>query len=104
MPKTNTQIKSRSQLSAPAGAAPKVVAPVAAKPAAAPAPVAAAVGKVSADMQLSEHFNLKEFTKSETAIRKRIDNTPNSVHATNLKAVCEKILEPVRNHFGKPYR
>jgi putative chitinase len=93
-----------SQLSAPAGAAPKVVAPVAAKPAAAPAPVAAAVGKVSADMQLSEHFNLKEFTKSETAIRKRIDNTPNSVHATNLKAVCEKILEPVRNHFGKPVR
>ena len=93
-----------SQLSAPAGAAPKVVAPVAAKPAAAPAPVAAAVGKVSADMQLSEHFNLKEFTKSETAIRKRIDNTPNSVHATNLKAVCEKILEPVRKHFGKPVR
>ena len=93
-----------SQLSAPAGAAPKVVAPVAAKPAAAPAPVAAAVGKVSADMQLSEHFNLKEFTKSETAIRKRIDNTPNSVHATNLKAVCEKILEPVRNHFQKPVR
>ena len=89
-----------SQLSAPAGAAPKVVAPVAAKPAAAPAPVAAAVGKVSADMQLSEHFNLKEFTKSETAIRKRIDNTPNSVHATNLKAVCEKILEPVRINSG----
>ena len=55
-------------------------------------------------MQLSEHFNLKEFTKSETAIRKRIDNTPNSVHATNLKAVCEKILEPVRNHFQKPVR
>ena len=93
-----------SQLSAPAGAAPKVVAPVAAKPAAAPAPVAAAVGKVSADMQLSEHFNLKEFTKSETAIRKRIDNTPNSVHATNLQKVCEKILEPVRNHFQKPVR
>jgi putative chitinase len=93
-----------SQLSAPAGAAPKVVAPVAAKPAAAPAPVAAAVGKVSADMQLSEHFNLKEFTKSETAIRKRIDNTPNAQHAQNLKNVCDKILEPVRKHFGKPVR
>jgi putative chitinase len=93
-----------SQLSAPAGAAPKVVAPVAAKPAAAPAPVAAAVGKVSADMQLSEHFNLKEFTKSETAIRKRIDNTPGPVHASNLQKVCEKILEPVRRHYGKPVR
>ena len=93
-----------SQLSAPAGAAPKVVAPVAAKPAAAPAPVAAAVGKVSADMQLSEHFNLKEFTKSETAIRKRIDNTPGPAHASNLQKVCEKILEPVRRHYGKPVR
>ena len=46
----------------------------------------------------------KEFTKSETAIRKRIDNTPNAAHAQNLKNVCEKILEPVRNHFGKPVR
>ena len=91
-----------AQLSAPAGAAaPKVAAPVAAKPSAAPV---ASVGKVSPDMQLSEHFNLKEFTKSETAIRKRIDNTPNAQHAQNLKNVCEKILEPVRNHFGKPVR
>ncbi len=89
-----------AQLSAPAGAAPKVVAPV---PAKAAAPVAPA-GKVSPEMQLSEHFNLKEFTKSETAIRKRIDNTPNAEHAQNLKNVCEKILEPVRRHFGKPVR
>lgn len=91
-----------SQLSAPAGAAPKVVASAAPKPVAAPA--AAPVAKVSSDMQLSEHFKLNEFTKSETAIRKRIDNTPNAAHANNLKMVCEKILEPVRNHFGKPVR
>ena len=90
-----------AQLSTPAGAAPKVVAPVAA---AKPAVPVAPVGKVTPDMQLSEHFNLKEFTKSETAIRKRIDNTPSSQHASNLKLVCEKILEPVRNHFGKPIR
>lgn len=94
-----------SQLSAPAGAAPKVVASAAPKPVAAPAaPAATPVAKVSSDMQLSEHFKLNEFTKSETAIRKRIDNTPNAAHANNLKMVCEKILEPVRNHFGKPVR
>jgi putative chitinase len=81
----------------------------AAKPAA-PAKVASAApatGKITAvkpDMQLSEHFNLREFTKSETAIRKRIDNTPSVQHANNLKLVCEKILEPVRKHFGKPVR
>lgn len=59
---------------------------------------------VTPDMQLSPHFKLNEFTKSETAIRKRIDNTPGPVHAANLKKVCEKIIEPVRNHFGKPVR
>jgi putative chitinase len=90
-----------AQLSAPAGASPKAVAPAATKPVAAPV---APVGKISPEMQLSEHFNLKEFTKSETATRKRIDNTPNAQHAQNLKNVCEKILEPVRNHFGKPVR
>ena len=89
-----------AQLSAPGAiAAPKVAAaPAAAKPA------VASSGKVNPEMQLSEHFNLKEFTKSETAIRKRIDNTPNAEHAANLKLVCEKILEPVRKHFGKPVR
>jgi|SanBayMetagenome_1026888.scaffolds.fasta_scaffold18004_2 putative chitinase len=76
-----------------------------------PAPVANVVARpvaealtVTPDMQLSQHFNLKEFTKSETAIRKRIDNTPGPAHAANLKKVCEKILEPVRVHFGKPVR
>ena len=59
---------------------------------------------VTPDMQLSPHFKLNEFTKSDTAIRKRIDNTPGPTHASNLKKVCEKILEPVRNHFGKPVR
>jgi putative chitinase len=85
-----------AQLSAPGAV-------VAKAPAAAPAaPVA--TGAVNPEMQLSEHFNLKEFTKSETAIRKRIDNTPNAQHAQNLKNVCEKILEPVRRHYGKPVR
>ena len=86
-----------AQLSAPAPATP-------AKPAAAAPAAAVPAGKVNPEMQLSKHFNLKEFTKSETAIRKRIDNTPNAEHANNLKLVCEKILEPVRNHFGKPVR
>lgn len=66
-----------------------------------PAPTITAV---TPDMQLTEHFKLNEFTKSETAMRKRIDNTPGPVHASNLKKVCEKILEPVRRHFGKPVR
>jgi putative chitinase len=80
-----------------------------ATPAAAPvanvvAKPAPAISSVSPEMQLSEHFKLNEFTKSETAIRKRIDNTPGPAHASNLQKVCEKILEPVRRHYGKPVR
>jgi len=86
-----------AQLSGPAPAAKPAVT-------AAPMPANAVGATVNPEMQLSEHFNLKEFTKSETAIRKRIDNTPNEQHAQNLKNVCEKILEPVRRHFGKPVR
>jgi putative chitinase len=96
------------QLSAPAKAAAPVVeskgivVPPPAQLVAASKP--AAIASVSPEMKLSEHFNLKEFTKSETATRKRIDNTPNLEHANNLKMVCENILEPVRKHFGKPVR
>lgn len=82
-----------------AGAAPVVA--VSAPQATAPAQPALVV---TPDMQLSPHFKLSEFTKSDTAIRKRIDNTPGPAHAVNLKKVCEKILEPVRNHFQKPVR
>ena len=97
------------QLSAPVSAKPLpeskgIVVPPPAQLTNVSKPASAKLTSVSPDMQLSEHFNLKEFTKSETAIRKRIDNTPNLEHANNLKLVCEKILEPVRKHFGKPVR
>jgi putative chitinase len=97
------------QLSAPAKAAAPVAAPSKGIVVPPPAQLSAmakpaTLTSVSPEMQLSEHFNLKEFTKSETATRKRIDNTPNLEHANNLKLVCEKILEPVRKHFGKPVR
>jgi len=104
--KTKTYHVQLTAPSAPPKAAPPaskgIVVPPPAQLAAAAKP--AAITSVSPEMQLSEHFNLKEFTKSETAIRKRIDNTPNAQHAQNLKNVCEKILEPVRRHFGKPVR
>ena len=47
-------------------------------------------------MQLSENFSLNEFTKSDTAVRKGIDNTPNDVHLENMKALCENVLQKVR--------
>jgi zinc D-Ala-D-Ala carboxypeptidase len=55
-------------------------------------------------MQLSANFQLKEFTRSQTASRLGIDNTPQGEHMENLKYVVEKICQPVREAFGKPVR
>jgi hypothetical protein len=52
-------------------------------------------------MNLSANFTLKELTKSETATRLGLDNTPNDEALENLKLLCEKVLQPVRDHFGK---
>lgn len=53
-------------------------------------------------MQLSAHFTLAESTKSQTASRLGIDNTPDEATIANMKALCEAILEPVREHYGVP--
>ena len=52
-------------------------------------------------MKLSENFSLIELTKSQTAERKGIDNTPSPTHQDNLKSLCEMILQPVRDHFNR---
>ena len=52
-------------------------------------------------MELSRNFTLTELTKSDTAIRKGINNNPNSEQIEKLKALCENILQPVRDHFGR---
>ena len=52
-------------------------------------------------MQLSRNFSLLELTKSDTAIRKGIDNNPNADQIEKLKLLCENILQPVRDHFGR---
>jgi hypothetical protein len=52
-------------------------------------------------MKLTENFSLLELTKSQTAERKGIDNTPSPEHQENLKLLCESVLQPVRDHFGK---
>jgi len=52
-------------------------------------------------MQLSRNFSLQELIKSDTAIRQGIDNNPNSDQIEKLKLLCENILQPVRDHFGR---
>jgi zinc D-Ala-D-Ala carboxypeptidase len=51
-------------------------------------------------MKLSAHFNLAEFTRSESAKRHGVSNEPTPEHLENIKVLCEKVLEPIRIKFG----
>lgn len=53
-------------------------------------------------MKLSNNFSLAEMIKSQTALRKGINNTPEQDEIDKLRALCENVLQPVRDHFGKP--
>jgi len=50
-------------------------------------------------MNLTANFTLEELVKSETALRNDMDNTPGEAEIANLKTLCEKVLQPVRDHF-----
>ena len=52
-------------------------------------------------MNLTANFSLHELTKSETALRMGLDNTPDDEATENLRLLCEKVLQPVRDHYGK---
>ena len=52
-------------------------------------------------MKLTANFSVLELTKSQTAERKGIDNTPSTEHQENLKSLCVNVLQPVRDHFSR---
>ena len=51
-------------------------------------------------MKLTENFSLEEMTFSPTAIRKGISNKPSQEHIDNLRILCEKVLQPLRDHMN----
>jgi hypothetical protein len=53
-------------------------------------------------MKLSEHLDLSEVIRSESAKRKGISNMPTAEHIANFKLLAENIFEPIRNHFRVP--
>ena len=53
-------------------------------------------------MQLSKNLSLKEAIKSNTASRLGIKNEPEQWEINNLRAVAEKVFQPLRDHFGVP--
>jgi hypothetical protein len=53
-------------------------------------------------MKISANLNLSELTRSDSAKRNGIDNTPTAEHLENFKLLAEKVFEPIRAHFGVP--
>ena len=51
-------------------------------------------------VKLSENFSLQEYTKSQTATRQGLDNTPNEGHMTSATALFENVVQKVRDNFG----
>ena len=53
-------------------------------------------------MKLSKYVSLAEVTRSDTAKRKGIDNSPTAEHLENLKVISEEVFDKVREYFGVP--
>ena len=54
-------------------------------------------------MILTKNFSLEEMYRSDTARRCGIDNKPQTEEVVeNLRALCTEVLQPLRDHLGKP--
>jgi len=51
-------------------------------------------------MKISSHVSYREATYSQTAIRNDIDNEPNVDQLENIKILCDRLFEPLRNWVG----
>jgi uncharacterized protein YcbK (DUF882 family) len=51
-------------------------------------------------VNLTQNFTLSEMTKSETALRHGMANNPSETEIENLRLLCEKVLQPVRDYYG----
>ena len=53
---------------------------------------------------ISKHISYKEATRSNTAIRRGIDNIPDVEELENMKLIAEKVFEPLRKWVGGPIK
>lgn len=54
-------------------------------------------------MKLTNNFKLYEFIKSNTATKYNIPNNPGITEIGNLKALCENLLQPLRDLYKEPF-
>ena len=51
-------------------------------------------------MRISKNFTLHELTRSNTALRLGIDNTPTKDGIHKLTIIANSLLQPIRNELG----
>jgi len=51
-------------------------------------------------MKLSKNFTLQEMVHSYTAVKKGILNEPNKAQIGNIRTLCDKVLQPLRDALG----
>ncbi|MDD4515624.1 D-Ala-D-Ala carboxypeptidase family metallohydrolase [Massilibacteroides sp.] len=69
-----------------------------------PIPARKILTQIINEMKISDHISLAEATKSITAQRLGIDNTPDDKTIDRMKLVANHIFEPLRNYFGVPIK
>lgn len=52
--------------------------------------------------KMGKFFTISELTKSNDAIRNKINNIPSKQEKDNLVALIDNILDPLREKYGKP--
>lgn len=52
-------------------------------------------------MQITKNFTLEELKNSPTAKRLGINNEPNKQQQENLQKLCQIVLQPIRDKYGK---
>ena len=52
-------------------------------------------------MKLSKNFTKAELCKSQTATRMGLNNNPTDDQTENLRLLCERVLQPIRDHFNQ---
>ena len=53
---------------------------------------------------ISKHISYKEATRSNTALRRGIENIPDVEEIENMKLIAEKVFEPLRKWVGGPIK
>mgnify|MGYP001319269920 FL=1 len=54
--------------------------------------------------KISQNISYKEATKSNTALRLNLNNTPNDYQVSNMVGVAHNVFEPLREYVGGPIK